>query len=147
MSTSWPQRSASIGARMARPLSLERKGPRAAAPLASPGGYNGRPRAVPDLPRKSVDDRTWDDERTAREVRRQELIEASLERAAAYERLGDFERALEWLDRAAAPKGGLPVAYRLRRARCARAAALRPGPADGDWKGRAARPREEAAGR
>jgi tetratricopeptide (TPR) repeat protein len=54
-----------------------------------------------------------------------EIIEASFDRATAYERLGDFERALEWLDRAAAISGGLPPAYRALRDRCIRAAGLR----------------------
>lgn len=61
----------------------------------------------------------WD-ERVARDVRHQEVIEASFDRAEAYERLGDFELALEWLDRAAAVSGGLPAAYRAQRARWAR---------------------------
>jgi tetratricopeptide (TPR) repeat protein len=65
------------------------------------------------------------DERVAREVRHQELIEASFDRAEAYEHLGDFEHALEWLDRAAKLSGGLPAAYRARRARWERAAAVR----------------------
>jgi tetratricopeptide (TPR) repeat protein len=79
-------------------------------------------------------------------VRRRELIEASLDRAEAYERLGDFEQALEWIDRAAGLSGGLPAAYRAQRARCARAAAFRPRPAGGDWKNRVARSGEGAAG-
>jgi len=79
-------------------------------------------------------------------VRHQEVIEASFERAEAYERLGDFEHALEWLDRAAAVSGGLPVAYRARRARCARAAAVRLRPAGGDEKKRLARSGEGALG-
>jgi hypothetical protein len=62
-------------------------------------------------------------------VRHQEVIDASFDRAEAYERLGDFEHALEWLDRATEVSGGLPAAYRARRERWARAAAvrLRPG--------------------
>jgi hypothetical protein len=58
-----------------------------------------------------------------------DVIEASFERAAAYTRLGDYARALQWLDRAAALNGGLPPAYRAQRDRLARAAAVRPGPA------------------
>jgi Tfp pilus assembly protein FimV len=77
----------------------------------------------------------WD-ERVAHEAGRQELIEATFDRAEAYERLGDFERALEWLDRAAALGGGLPPAYRSRRALWARATARRPRAAAGDWKNR-----------
>ena len=91
---------------------------------------------------------TWRwDAHTAREVRHRELIEASLDRADAYERLGDFEHALEWLDRAAALSGGLPAAYRAQRARCAREAAFRPRPAGGDWRNRVARWGEGALGR
>ena len=85
----------------------------------------GGPRAVPDLPPESIDDRGWD-EHVAREARHQEVIEASFDRAEAYERLGDFEHALEWLDRVAALAGGLTPAYRARRARCERSAAIRP---------------------
>ena len=88
-----------------------------------------RLRAVPNLPHESSDDRG---ESTARDARHQEVIEASFDRAEAYERLGDFEHALEWLDRAAAVSGGLPAAYRAQRARWARAAALRPRAAGGD---------------
>jgi tetratricopeptide (TPR) repeat protein len=73
-------------------------------------------------------------ERVAHETRHQELIEATFDRAEAYERLGDFERALEWLDRAAALCGGLPPAYRSRRARWARAAARAPRPSAGGWR-------------
>jgi hypothetical protein len=64
----------------------------------------------------------------------QEVIHASFERAEAYERLGDFEHALEWLDRAAALGGGLPPTFRAKRARWARAAAWRPLPRAGDWR-------------
>ena len=85
------------------------------------------PRAVPDLPPESADDRAWD-ERVVREVRHQQVIEASFDRAEAYGRLGDFEHALEWLDRAAMASGGLPEAYRAQQARWARAAALRARP-------------------
>ena len=73
----------------------------------SRGEHKRRPRAVPDLPPESADDRAWD-ERVAREVRHQEVIEASFDRAEAYGRLGDFEHALQWLDRAAVASGGLP---------------------------------------
>jgi tetratricopeptide (TPR) repeat protein len=73
-------------------------------------------------------------ERVADEARHQELIEATFDRAEAYERLGDFERALEWLDRAAALGGDLPPAYRSRRALWARATARRSWAAAGDWR-------------
>ena len=86
-------------------------------------------------------------ELVAHEIRHQELIEATFDRAEAYERLGDFERALEWLDRAAALAGGLPPAYRSRRALWARATARGPRPAAGDWKNRLARAGEAASGR
>jgi hypothetical protein len=67
------------------------------------------------------------------------VIEASFDRAEAYARLGDFEPALEWLDRAAGLSGGLPPAYRARRARWAQAAAFRAQPTGGDWNNRLAR--------
>ena len=67
----------------------------------------GRPRAVPDLPQELPDRREWA-ERVAHEVRHQEVIKASFDRAEAYARVGDFERAVEWLDRAATASGGLP---------------------------------------
>jgi tetratricopeptide (TPR) repeat protein len=108
--------------------------------------YDGRPRAVPDLPDESLDDREWD-ERVAREARHQEVIEASFDRAEAYERLGDFEQALEWLDRTAALSGGLPAAYHARRARWAREASLRPHPAGGEWTNPVPLSGEGAAGR
>lgn len=145
MSTSSARRSPSIAARLARPGHDQRNGRPVAVGKPSLGEYNGRPRAVPDLPHESIYDRRWD-ERVAREVRHQEVIEASFDRAEAYARLGDFEHALEWLDRAAAVSGGLPSAYRARRAGWARAAALRPRPAAGDWKHRLARSGERAAG-
>jgi tetratricopeptide (TPR) repeat protein len=146
MSTSWSRRPSSIGARNARPGHPQRNGRPAAPGEPSPTEYNGRPRAVPDLPHEAAEDRRWD-ERVAREVRHQEVIEASFDRADAYARLGDFERALEWLDRAAAVSGGLPPAYRAQRAGWARAAALRPRPAGGDWKDRLARSGERAPSR
>lgn len=93
-----------------------------------------------------MDERGFDAS-TAREGRHRELIEATLDRADAYQRLGDFEHALEWLDRAAAINGGLPAAYRAKRARCARAAAFRPRPAGGGWKNRVAVSGEGGAGR
>lgn len=92
------------------------------------------------------DDRAWD-ERVAREIRHQQVIEASFDRAEAYERLGDFEHALEWLDRAATLSGGLPTAYRERRARWARMVAAGPLPAGGDRQNRLARLGAAAEGR
>lgn len=116
--TSSSHRSASTAARTLRSGHHERNGGPASVPEPSPGEYDGPPRAVPDLPHESLDDRGWD-ERVAREVSHQQLIEASFDRAEAYERLGDPERALKWLDRAAALSGGLPPAYRALHARCA----------------------------
>lgn len=114
-----------------------------------PRRRNGHfPTAAPsDTPDDPPSASTWWDERVAREARHQELIEATFDRAEAYERLGDFERALEWLDRAAALAGGLPPAYRSRRALWARATARGPRPAAGDWKNRLARAGEAASGR
>jgi tetratricopeptide (TPR) repeat protein len=137
MSTSSSDQSDRIGARLARAGDL-RNGHPAAAPELSPGESDRRPRAVPDLPQDSLDDRERD-ERLAREMRHQEVIEASFDRAEAYGRVGDFERALEWLDRAAELSGGLPPAYRTQRARWALTAAVRPTPAGGDRRMRLAR--------
>jgi len=78
-----------------------------------------------------LDDREWD-EIVAREARHQEVVEAAFDRAEAYERVGEIEQALEWLNRAAALSGGLPPAYRARRARWALSTALRLGPTGGD---------------
>lgn len=141
--TSSSHRSASTAARTLRSGHHERNGGPASVPEPSPGEYDGPPRAVPDLPHESLDDRGWD-ERVAREVSHQQLIEASFDRAEAYERLGDPERALKWLDRAAALSGGLPPAYRTLHARCARAAACRLRPTSGDWKHGLARSGEAA---
>jgi len=94
-------------------ISSSQRSRRAAARLAR------RPRAVPDLPPMSREDREWDG-RVAREVRHQEVIEATFDRAEAYARLGDFGRAVDWLDRAAAVGGDLPATYRARRARWVR---------------------------
>jgi hypothetical protein len=115
--------------RIAASASLTRAaGPRngypAAAPELAPDVPEGRPRAVPDLPQELPGDPEWD-EQVAREVRHQEVIEASFDRAEAYARLGDFDRAVEWLDRAATASGGLPPAYRAQRARWARTTGVR----------------------
>ena len=59
------------------------------------------------------------------QVRHQEVIEATVDRAEAYARLGDFSRAVEWLDRAAAA-GDLPAMYRARRARWSRHTSVTP---------------------
>jgi hypothetical protein len=114
-----------------------RNGYPAAAPELAPAVPEGRLRAVPDLPRELPDDREWD-ERVAREVRHQEVIEARFDRAEAYARLGDFARAVEWLDRAATASGGLPPAYRAERARWVRTTAVRPSQTGGYGKSRLA---------
>jgi hypothetical protein len=57
-------------------------------------------------------------ERVARQMKLQADIEATLDQADACERWGDFERALEWLDRASALGGGLSSACLAQRARC-----------------------------
>jgi predicted Zn-dependent protease len=98
-------------------------------------GERRSPRAVPNLRQESLDDREWD-ERVAREVKHQEVIEASFDRAEAYARVGDFEQALEWLDRAATLCGGLPLAYRARRARWAMSTTVRLRPTRGDQDAR-----------
>jgi tetratricopeptide (TPR) repeat protein len=87
---------------------------------------------IPLRQEESPGQRKWD-ELVAREAIHQEVIEATFDRAEAYERLGDFDRALEWLDRAAALGGGLPPAFRARRARWARAT-RRPRPTASGWR-------------
>jgi hypothetical protein len=57
----------------------------------------------------------WD-EHVALEVEHQALIEAALDRAEAYGRLGDFAHALEWLERSSALSGGLSPACAAQRA-------------------------------
>ena len=114
-----------------------------------PNRRNGHtPTAAPsDPPDDPPPASTAWDERVAHEARHQELVEATFDRAEAYERLGDFEQALEWLDRAAALCGGLPLAYRSRRALWARATARGPRPAAGDWNTRLGRAGQAAPGR
>jgi hypothetical protein len=63
--------------------------------------------------------REWDG-RVAREVAHQARIEAAFDRVDACERLGDFECALGWLERAEELCGGLPAVYSAQRARWAR---------------------------
>src|SRR4051794_13154657 len=84
---------------------------RAAARLAQP----------PAAARQSPGDRAFDSQ-VAREVRHQEVVEATFDRAEAYARLGDFKRAVEWLDRAATAGGDLSATDRAQRARWARGA-------------------------
>jgi hypothetical protein len=111
MSNSSSQQSAGISTDAARPGPHQRSGYLAAAPKESIGG------------------REWD-EHVEREARHQELIEATLDRAEAYARLGDFEHPVAWLDRAATLGGELSPTYQVKRARWDRAP-LRPGPAAG----------------
>jgi hypothetical protein len=91
---------------------------RAAARLAQ------RPAAVPESPHESPEDREWDG-RVAREAQHQEVIEATLDRAEAYARLGDFNRAVDWLDRAATIGGDLSPRDCAQRARWIRRAVYR----------------------
>jgi Tfp pilus assembly protein FimV len=79
-----------------------------------------RPAAPPESPSESPQDREWDGQ-VAREVRHQEVVDATFDRAEAYARLGDFERAVAWLDRAATAGGDLSATYRAQRARWIRA--------------------------
>jgi tetratricopeptide (TPR) repeat protein len=106
------------------------------ARIPAPTAPRGRDRRDGHPARGEPTDQQGWDELVAREAMHQEVIEASFDRAEAYERLGDFQQALEWLDRAAALGGGLPPAYQAKRARWARAAALRPRPAAGGWENR-----------
>jgi hypothetical protein len=97
--------------------------------MAAIGG-DGHP-----APGEPIDQQGWD-ELVAREGMHQEVIEAIFDRAEAYARLGDFQAGARWLDRAAGLGGGLPRAYRAKRARWERAAALRPRPAAGGGENR-----------
>ena len=85
-----------------------------------------------EVARESVD-REWDG-RVAREVAQQVRIEAAFDRVDACGRLGDFERALEWLERAEELAGGLSPEYGAQRARWARQLARRQGLAAGAQK-------------
>jgi hypothetical protein len=55
------------------------------------------------------------DARIGREARYEALIEAAFDRADAYAREGNLERALEWLSEAENLAGGLPDEYVERR--------------------------------
>jgi hypothetical protein len=70
------------------------------------------------LPSRSdpSDAQEWDG-RVARETAHQARIEAAFDRADAFDRIGDAERALEWLDKAGALSGGLTPTYREKRLR------------------------------
>jgi hypothetical protein len=126
MSVSSSDQLGDIAARRARVDADPRNGDPAATPELSPADSERRPRAVHDPPQEQVEDGQWD-ERVEREVRHQEVVEATFDRAEAYARLGDFEHAVEWLDRAAAVSGGLPRAYRAQRQRWVRTPAIQPG--------------------
>jgi hypothetical protein len=65
-------------------------------------------------PRLTVD--SWV-ERVVRQMGLQTEIEAAFDRAEAFERLGDFKRALDWLERASALSGGLSQACLAQRSR------------------------------
>jgi hypothetical protein len=65
---------------------------------------------------ESLQAQEWD-QRVAREAAHQARIEAAFDRADAFDRLGDAELALEWLDRADALSGGLTPTYRETRQR------------------------------
>ena len=109
--------------------------PQSARPVL-PTSPHGRARGDGHpAPGQPIDQQEWH-ELVAREAMHQEVIEASFDRAEAYERLGDFQQALEWLDRVAGLGGGLPPAYRAKRARWERAAAVRPRPAAGGGENR-----------
>jgi hypothetical protein len=69
--------------------------------------------------RTSSEAREWD-RRVAREAAHQARIEAAFDWADAFDRLGDVELALEWLDHAAALSGGLTPSYREKRLRLSR---------------------------
>ena len=70
------------------------------------------------LPSQSYPPETqeWDG-RVAREAAHQSQIEAAFDRADEFDRLGDAERALEWLDKADELSGGLTPTYREKRLR------------------------------
>jgi hypothetical protein len=138
MSVSSSDQLGHIAARRARAGADPRNGYPAATPEISPTDSERRPRAISDLPQEPDDDRKWD-ERVGREVRHQEVIEATFDRAEAYARLGDFEHAVEWLDRAATVSGGLPRAYRAQRQRWVRTTAIQPRRAGGNRKTRLGR--------
>jgi hypothetical protein len=133
MSPSSSQRSLDTPGHIADLPGRQRSSRPAAAPKRPLDELAVRRGAGPETSHESIDARDWR-KRVGREALHQEVIEATFDRADAYERLGDFGRALEWLDRAAALGGGLPPAYRTRRARCVRAAERRPGPIAGGWK-------------
>ena len=107
---------------MSNPSSQQSAGSSTHTARPGPSQRNGHLAAAP---KESIGDRAWD-EHVAREAQHQDLIEATFDRAEAYARLGDFEHAVEWLDRAVALSGDLPPTYQKKRARWSRSSALRP---------------------
>jgi hypothetical protein len=71
------------------------------------------------LRRDTPEAQQWD-RRVAREADHQAPIEAAFDWADAFDRLGDIELALEWLDKPGALSGGLPPTYRAKRRRLGR---------------------------
>ena len=67
----------------------------------------------------SRESQEWE-RRVAREAEHQAGIEAAFDRADAFDRLGDLELALEWLDEADTLSGGLTPSYRAKRLRLRR---------------------------
>jgi hypothetical protein len=67
----------------------------------------------------SPETQEWD-RRVEREVEHPARIEAAFDRADAFDRLGDVELALDWLDEAGTLSGGLTPAYRAKRLRLGR---------------------------
>jgi hypothetical protein len=111
---------------MSNPSSQQSAGTSTHTARLAPHQRNGYLAAAP---KESIGDRE-SDQHVEREAKHQELIEATFDRAEAYARLGDFEHAVEWLDRAATLSGDLPPTYQVKRARWDRAP-RRPGLAAG----------------
>jgi hypothetical protein len=120
-------------------VARQHNGHGAAAPRPVPDELAARRRRGHELPHESTNDQERG-ERLAREVLHQQLIEATFDRAESYERLGDFEKALQWLDRATALSGGVPASYQDERARWAQVAARRAEPSARAWKDDTQRP-------
>jgi hypothetical protein len=99
--------------------SLERAAPKEGHRRAVRSERHECGRGHPDAGRQWLNAQDWE-ERVAREAEHQAHIEAAFDRADALDRIGDFERALEWLDEADARSGGLSPTYRAKRTRLAR---------------------------
>jgi hypothetical protein len=126
MSVSSSDQLGDIAARRARAGADPRNGDPAATPELSPSDSHRRPRAVRDLPQEQVEDRQWD-ERVEREVRHQEVVEATSIERTRMRVWATSSTQFEWLDRAAAVNGGLARAHRARRRRWVRTPAIQPG--------------------